>query len=159
MKEIEFDFLKQFEETMEQITQDVQGFVGPEKPYPSLEKLFEYAEIQHSQYISTKDKAKEQAYLNIQKDFICFAEMTASHLRIKEDGNHIIIELLSNYIYGGCGDDGEVGHLLSKFFGEYPDFTMDVVDGKYILIKFHIDLTVRIQVVDHSEKLEQLLEG
>ncbi len=153
---IEHDFLTRFEETMEQINREQDAFIGPKPAPPSLDKLFEYVEVKQSQYISTKSKAKERAYLKIQEDFILFADVTASRVRIMENGNHITVELLSNYIYGGCGDGGEVGRLLSKFFGAYPDFAMDVIDGKYIQIKFHIDLTVRIKVVDHSEKLMQL---
>lgn len=125
---------------------------------PSIEKLIAYSNIEQAQYAKVINKRKLNQFNSMIEKLKIFAQFNSARLRISTSADNCssIIELKMLWFYGGTVPGDITAKILSETFLRYPSCSVEISDGKYILIKFFVDLTSKFQIADYEDILEEL---
>ncbi|WP_409969881.1 hypothetical protein RFF05_08270 [Bengtsoniella intestinalis] len=125
---------------------------------PSVEALSNYVAVDIAQYKHSINAEKVAMFHELYKPLERFADETIADLRIEYDESvgKGSIQLKYHSLDSAVCPQNQWHTFLALLFQMYADFSITVVDGCYVVLKFYVDLTDKVQVNDYSKQLELL---
>lgn len=155
---VEHDYLTAFEQEIEENQDRTHKLEGAQ--HKAMVELLagskELSDLHKSQYVQKPSPEKREQFQQLEPLLIYLAENNGTRLRIYHEETQIRLELKCLTIMGGTGSDRLYGEILSLLFHLYRDFSIEVVEERYVEMKFTISLLDSIQVADHSQELLEL---
>ncbi|WP_409968025.1 hypothetical protein RFF05_16010 [Bengtsoniella intestinalis] len=127
----------------------------------SSETLASYTAVDPSQYGRVPNDEKLVMFRTLYRPLEVFADVTAANLRIVfyETINKGEIQLKYHTLNSTMCTENEWHQFLALLFQMYDQFSIEVVDTDYIMLKFFVDMTGETSIDEYKKHLNSLCQS